>query len=235
VRPRKRLIAAGALVAGLLLLTACAPTPARVPSAVAARQPLYVVRRSWHTDIGFRARDLRPPLASVLHFFPGAEAVVFGFGDRHYVLSKDKTFMEMVVAMLPGQGLILTTGLSVPPQRAFGNDQVVTFAVTSAQSDAVQAFVWDSLQRDAGGVVRAFAPGPYGGAVYFASPATYDFAHTCNTWTAEGLRAGDLPIRSFGVLFAGQLWAQVQDAVRQSPDALPLAASSAAPAGRLPP
>jgi hypothetical protein len=202
-----------------------------VAAADSGLEPLYVVRRTWHTDIAFRARDLRPPLADLLRFFPGAESLVFGFGDRHYVLSKDKNFLEMVVAMLPGAGLILTTGLSVPPQAAFGADQVITFTVSHAQAEAAQRFVWNSLEHDSGGVVREFARGPYSGALYFASPVTYDFAHTCNTWTAEGARAAGLPIRVFGVLFASQLWAQVKDAARQQPVSLPLAASSAAPGG----
>lgn len=212
-------------VAGTVLwLAGCAgPTPVgpRVASPDSPTEVIYAVRRSWHTDIGFRASDLHPPLASVLRFFPGAKSLVFGFGDRHYVLSKDKNFLEMVAAMFPGKGLILATGLSVAPQGAFGDDQVVSFTVTASQGDAVQAFVWSALQHDASGVVQAFAPGPYTGALYFASPVSYDFAHTCNTWTAEGLRAGSLPVGSFGVVFASQLWSQVLKAAAAQPASLP--------------
>jgi hypothetical protein len=41
--------------------------------------------------------------------------------------------------------------------------------------------------------------------VFYAARDTYDALHTCNTWTAETLRAGGLPVPSAGVLFVGQV------------------------------
>ncbi len=46
--------------------------------------------------------------------------------------------------------------------------------------------------------------GPYPGSVFYAARGTYDAFDTCNTWTAEMLHAGGLPMPTAGVLFAGQ-------------------------------
>ena len=86
--------------------------------------------------------------------------------------------------------------------------------VTLGQTRAAQAFVWQSLQKQASDTdqdsVKSYANGPYEGSLYFATPLKYSALHTCNTWVAESLEAAALPIHSTGVVFAGQLWSQVQ-------------------------
>jgi hypothetical protein len=239
-----------------LLLAACsgmtrratpgtpAPAAGEVPSAV-----MYVARRGWHTDIGFAAADLSAPLSSLATDFPGARYLFFGFGDSHYLMAKKHQFPAMLAALWPGAGMILATGLTAPPQKAFGGQYVLRLSVTPAQSRAAQAFVWESLLRrnatgnaggnaeagasgNAGGNAEAgasgnasgnseagvtgnaggnaiagvYAAGPYQGSLYYESEARYSALHTCNTWTAEALKSAGLPVRSGGVIFAGQLW-----------------------------
>jgi hypothetical protein len=45
--------------------------------------------------------------------------------------------------------------------------------------------------------------------VFYAATGTYDLSHTCNTWTAEALRAAGAPVSAAGVVFAGQLLDQL--------------------------
>jgi hypothetical protein len=172
---------------------------------------IYVARRGWHVDIGFAAADLQPPLKSLLGEFPGARFLFFGFGDRHYFLAKNRSAPVLLAALWPGRGLILATGLSAPPAFAFGANQVAGLAVTARQASDAQAFVWYSLDRQTrDGAVQSYAPGPYEGSLFFTAAPKYSALHTCNTWAAESLAAAALPIRSSGVIFAGQLWARVQ-------------------------
>ena len=65
--------------------------------------------------------------------------------------------------------------------------------------------MWHELELSAAGEPRLLADGPYEGSVYYAARDTYYGLYTCNTWTADMLRAGDLPIPAAGVLFAGQV------------------------------
>jgi hypothetical protein len=208
---------------------------AEVPGAGSAKSTvIYVVRRGWHIDVGFAAADIQPPLNSVAGQFPGVRYLFFGFGDRHYLLAKDRNAPVSLGALWPGPGMILATALRSSPQDAFGTTHVVALAVTDEQTRNAQAFIWRSFGRqsnegqsnegqskddsqsqskDGGhdrgnGAVQNYGPGPYEGSLYFTAAPRYSALHTCNTWAAQSLAA--LPIHSAGVLFAGQLWSQVR-------------------------
>ena len=171
------------------------------------------MRRGWHTDIGFDAALLGEAVDAD---FPGARFIVVGFGERHYVLSRDKTLVEALQALWPGPGLNLMTGLKDSPESAFGPDQVLRFAVTAEQAAAAADFVLRGLSRYQRGTgqfaaPRPYARGPYEGSLFYATTTPYAGFHTCNTWTAEALRAGGIPVRSTGVLFASQVWDQAAE------------------------
>ena len=168
---------------------------------------IYVARRGWHIDVGFAAADLQPPLNAVAAQFPQVRYLFFGFGDQHYLLAKDRNAPVSLGAVWPGRGLILATALASSPQAAFGAAHVATLFVTQKQARDAQAFVWRSLD---GNGIKPYAAGPYEGSLYFAAAPRYSAFHTCNTWSAEALRAAALPIHSAGVIFAGQLWTQVR-------------------------
>ncbi len=51
--------------------------------------------------------------------------------------------------------------------------------------------------------------GPYAGSRFFPARLSYSALHTCNTWTADALQAGGVPLHSAGVFFAWQLWDQL--------------------------
>jgi hypothetical protein len=184
---------------------------------------IYVVRRGWHVDVGFDAAELQPPLKSMLTEFPGARYVIFGFGDRHYLLAKNRNAPVLLAALWPGRGMLLVTGLTSPPQDAFGADHVAALAVTADQARGAQTFIWQSLaqrenlngeqRENLNGVtdrINSPQPGPYEGSLFFSATPTYSAFHTCNTWAAEALKAATLPIHSSGVVVAGQLWGQVR-------------------------
>lgn len=202
------------LVAGATLLAACSATPARrAPESAAggtdATTVIYVIRRKWHVDIGFAAADLAPPLASLRSDLPGARFLVFGFGDRHYLLDKDRGRGGMLAALWPGAGLILATGVTASLQAAFGADNVIELPLGAMQSRQAQEFLWSSLAA-AGGAITPLQVGPYEGSLYYAATPRYSAVHTCNTWAAQALRAAQLPVHSVGVVLAGQLWVQAR-------------------------
>jgi Protein of unknown function (DUF2459) len=160
--------------------------------------------------------------------------VFFGFGDRHYLVAKNKNFPGLLAALWPGGGVVLVTMLSAAPEEAFGNEHVIRLTVSSAEAQAAQTFVWASLLKE-DDVPVFYRNGPYEGSLFFGAAPKYSALHTCNTWAADALRAAGLPIRSRGVLFASQLWSQarrVEDATaensaREAP--LPIGAFPEAP------
>ena len=201
---------------------------------VAARTVIFVARRAWHIDIGFAAADLGAPLDALIAQFPGVRYVFFGFGDRHYLMAKSQNVPAMLGALWPGPGLMLITGLITDPTQAFGADQVIELRVSATQAQAVEAFIARTMGRSGAAVggdrpahstaVTPYATGPYEGSLYFTAIPRYSAFHTCNSWAAETLQAGGLPVRSAGVLFAAQLWGQVRQVAaaqaRNAPRAL---------------
>jgi hypothetical protein len=204
--PRLRAV----LLAGLagLGLAACA-TP--VPPPPAARLLpggpaviLYLARRSWHVDVGFAQADLAPSLAPVAAQFAGAKYLFFGFGDQHYLVAGSRKSPSMLRALWPGPALVLVTAIN-DPAAAFGASQVIELALRPAEARAVQAFIRASMS---GATLTPLAPGPYADSAFYAAGLRYSALHTCNTWAAEALQAGDQPIHARGVILAGQLWSQ---------------------------
>jgi hypothetical protein len=196
-----------------LLLQACSSVPQRRPAdAVASRTDsptiIYVVRRGWHIDIGFSSAALQVPLASLGAQFNAPQYLFFGFGDRHYLLAKNKD-SGMLGALWPGDGIVLVTALGAAPEEAFGNGAVIRLRVGAAAARSAQAFVWESILKE-NGAPRSYGKGPYEGSLYFAAVPKYSALHTCNTWVAEALAAAGLPVNSRGVVFALQLWSQTR-------------------------
>ncbi len=128
---------------------------------------VFVARRGWHIDIGFAAADLEPPLNSLAAQFPGVKYLFFGFGDQQYLLAKSHNAPVLLGALWPGRGMLLATGLSAPPQDAFGAAHVVLLAVTPQQLHDAQAYVWQTLNEKS--AAKPAARGPYDGSLYFAA------------------------------------------------------------------
>jgi hypothetical protein len=215
-----------------LLLAGCSTAPvspaeSSAPSALGAASgtsTVYVARRTWHVDVGFATTELEPPLASLVGTRPEARYWFFGFGDRRYLMREHHDAFDLFAALFRGDGLVLATTLTAAPEEAFGTDGVAHISLSGVQAHALQAFVWQTLSTS-GGTAGLPQAGPYEGSYYFPASMHYSAVHTCNTWAAEALRAAGLPIRSSGVVFAGQLWTQVRAIESQSADAAQPAAA----------
>ncbi len=189
------------------------PQETAAPAVSTAQQPsadVYVLRRGRHTDLILPVAQLHGPLTAVAADFPGARYLTFGFGDRQYVLATHKNLAHLLLAPLPGAGLLLVTGLQDEPAEVYGAEHLVALPLQPQKIDAIAGFVWDSLQQDDKGAVPPYLPGQYPGNVYYPSKRVYYGLYTCNTWTAEALRSAGLPVRSFDVVFAAQVWDQVR-------------------------
>lgn len=193
----------------LLTLAGCATVPSALPTGPTPAQ-IAVAERAWHTDLCVTAdQEAGDPLAALAADFPGARFLCFGFGERQYLLTAEPGFLEALSALLPSRAAVLMTALSAPPAAAFGPDKVIDLRVTEAGERALRAYLWRSLQIDATGKPAWLRDGFYPGSVFYAASRTYDIFNTCNTWTADGLRAAGFPVRG-PVIFAGPLMSQLR-------------------------
>ena len=195
---------------GIVSLAGC--TTAQPVKPMAHDEPsgspvtVYVARRKWHIDVGFAAADLDPSLRPMKAEFAAARYLFFGFGDRHYLLTKSKTSPLLLRALWPGPALLLVTAIKDPPEFAFGPAQLLRLELSAAQAHAIQTFIRASIPEPD---LMPLAAGPYPDSAYYPASQSYSALHTCNTWAAEALRAGGARIRSRGVILAGQLWHQL--------------------------
>jgi len=164
-----------------------------------------VVRRGWHLDVGFAARDLIGPLTVAREQFPEARYLLFGFGDRRYLHARNRAFPNLLAALWPGDGVILVTALRGTPQQAFGSAQVAELTLPVREATAAQRNIVESLAMQ-DGLPQSDGSGAYEGSAYWRASRRYSAAYTCNTWAAQVLAAAGLPLRVHGVVFAAQVW-----------------------------
>jgi hypothetical protein len=196
-------------------LAACAP-PA--PPIAAPRGPptetIFVLQRAWHTDIGLMASDLGPALASLAADARGVQSLIFGFGERGYLLARSPGLAEMARALLPGAGALMVIGLPFPPDGASAAERVA-LRIDAAGMAALQQALAASFAQRAGGMEELRRDGAH--ARYYAAAMRYSAGFTCNTWTATLLRATGLPVDPTGVVFAGQVMAQLRGLAGDDP------------------
>jgi hypothetical protein len=104
---------------------------------------------------------------------------------------------------------MLVIPLQIPPEAFFGASNAFTIRVSRDGIERLAQFLWDYLAIDKEGPPRRVGTGPYLQSIFYASAGTYELGHTCNTWTAEALRAAGLPVNTSGVVFAGQVLDQL--------------------------
>jgi hypothetical protein len=166
---------------------------------------VFVIERGWHSDIGLPVEEIAGPLTGLERKFPGVRFLTFGFGERQFLLTRRATLFGMLSALLPSRSALLVTALGATPEAAFGAQHLVVLHVSHEGLARVEAAVWQQLEKSPAGEPVMLADGPYAGSVFYAAAGTYDAFDTCNTWTAEMMRTGGLPVPTAGVLFVGQV------------------------------
>src|SRR6195952_1403832 len=194
--------AAFASVALPLLAASCSMPASEPPPNEAV---VYVIGRGWHTDIGLPADEIAGPLAALKADFPGVRYLTFGFGERQFLMNRRTNFGGMLRALLPSQSALLVTALAATPEAAFGQANVVMLGVSRAGLERIEGDIWRQLGPLPGDNPIRLAEGPYDGSAFYAAQGSYNAFFTCNTWTAETLRAGGLAIPASGVVFASQV------------------------------
>lgn len=199
------------ILAGTLALARCAsaPPPAR-PAWAVGGEPLYVIATEWHTEIGLSASLVTAPLAQVRADFAGADSLIFGWGQRDFYMDPNPSLGVMLRAAFPGPSVMLVQPLRNPPPLALGPpSRVVTLHTSDEGMARLCDYIWGFLAKDANGRATRTGPGPCEGCEFYASDGTYDLHHTCNTWTAETLRAGGFPVDPDGVITSAALMRQI--------------------------
>ena len=181
---------------------------------------IYVVAGGWHTEIAVPKGAIAGRLATVAAGFAGARYVVFGWGARGFYMAPNPGLADLLRAAVPGPAVVLVIPLSVSPEAYFGAADVWPIPVSPDGVARLSRFLWDGVQKDRSGEPIRAGAGPFPQSIFYAATGTYDASDTCNTWTADALRAAGLPVTAAGVVFAGQLIDQLPPLIRAATNGL---------------
>jgi uncharacterized protein (TIGR02117 family) len=191
-------------------LCGCAANP---PPCLAGSVPqngvVYLVKHGWHTDIAIPADELRGNMTVFQRIFPGVKILVIGFGKRTFMTAPVHNAGDLVIGPFPGDGVMLVTGLSAAPEMAYKDGVIATLNLPPGGAERLSDFIWRSLKTDAGAPVE-LRPGFYLGSIFYVTTTRYAGTNTCNTWTADALRAAGLNINPAGDIFSWQTLSQAE-------------------------
>jgi uncharacterized protein (TIGR02117 family) len=196
-----------AVLVGCWLMADCvaalaAPAPPR-------SELVYVIGNGWHTEVALPKSAISGPLSRLAGEYPTASFMIFGWGARDFYMARNPGLGDLLRAAVPGPAVMLVTPLGVPPTAYLGPGNVWTLPISRSGAVRLSQFLWDSLAKAGNGALSRAGAGPYPQSVFYAARGTYDAADTCNTWTAEALRAAGLPVTVAGVVFESQLTDQL--------------------------
>lgn len=96
---------------------------------------------------------------------------------------------------------------------------------TSGEVRRLAVFLNAYLHKHRDGHPIDLGSGPLPNSRFFDSLGSYDAFYTCNTWTIAALAFSGLPVKTQGVVFAGQVMTEVRSLPRcmqgQTHEALP--------------
>ena len=199
------------LLALAAALAGCAWSPvAPYAGNAPKRERLYLIASGWHTEVGLPAEAMSGALAALHNASPQARFFVFGWGERAYYMNPDPGLGALLAGAVPASSVLLVIPLTQAPEDYFSGATVLRLPVSSGGLDRLSHFLSDYLEKDAAGAPRRIGGGPDPGSAFYASKGTYSLGNTCNTWTAEALRASGLPVDPAGIVFAHEVVDQVR-------------------------
>lgn len=197
-----------------LALAGCGSAPA-VTQTMWRGETVSLITHGWHTDIGLPAAEATGPLARFRQLFPGAQTLVFGYGKRTFMIAPAHSVGEWMIGPFPGPAAIEVSAIGTDAATGYGTAHVETLPLPPGGAAGLSAFLWQAFAKTRDGAPRYIAQGNFPGSLFYQASSRYGLLHTCNTWSAEALAAGGLPIQPAGIIFSGALDEKVRKLSRQ--------------------
>ena len=162
--------------------------------------PIYIAREGIHTEIVVPVKN---EYFNWNQYFPlkkiGREPnyeykyLSFGWGDRAFMLETPTSGSINPVTVfnalfLPTPSTLQVQGYRVLPQ----NEETKCVKISGANYLRIVNFIKNSFQLDAGGNKLKISYGYHKNDSFYEANGSYSILRTCNDWTAEALRKGDV-------------------------------------------
>jgi len=175
----------------------------------------YVVNSyGWHTSIVVAVADIDPSL----HLYDAARDaryVEVGWGDEsYYQATRTTSLMGMKALFWPTESVLHVVLLDKDPARSFPDAKIVALELSEGGFNRLVEFIDSSFALDQNGQLIRLGRGLYGNSYFYRAEGTFYFFHTCNTWTADVIRASGYPITSFSVVTTDHVMKQLKEEER---------------------
>jgi uncharacterized protein (TIGR02117 family) len=188
----------------LLLATGCAgPVKGLYPPAPGTpTKTVYVMGHGWHTGVAVRRADIPDGVWREQADFPTAEWLEVGWGDEvFYQVDNPTVWQTCRAAFWPTPSTLHVVGYR---ELTESGAVLVPVELSAAGHARLCRFIENSYWRGRdGAAIRQVT----GAGQFYAARRKFFLPRTCNTWTAQALRAAGCPVTPAYALTAGNvLW-----------------------------
>jgi len=202
----------------LLLLTICvvlvdcaaAPGPKVPVQAFAPATRVYLVNHGWHVGVVVPRAKIPEGVWPQHRFFPDAEYLEVGWGDKRYYMTPDPPLGIMLsAALFPTPSVLHIVGFSGAVDSAFPQNEIIGIDLSEDGFRRLCRYIESSYASDGDGTGQFAGPGLYRESAFFLSRESYHAFNSCNVWTARALREAGCPIVPESTFTAEQLMSRV--------------------------
>jgi uncharacterized protein (TIGR02117 family) len=167
------------------------------PAPDAPGRDVFIVNNHWHTGFVLPYAELSPALKRILHRFESERFVEIGWGDEEFYRAPKNTSGLAMRALFASRGSVChVSGLDDDPTSHYAGYLLELYRVRVSEAGyaRLMRFLESTFQSTGTGEGVELHPGLYGYSYFLAARGRYGALHTCNNWTADGLRATGFPI-----------------------------------------
>jgi uncharacterized protein (TIGR02117 family) len=200
----------------VLSTTACTTAdewrnPPRVPDNAIK---IFVVKHGWHTGVVVPNIGQQMPFTLLDPVLGHAAYYEFGWGDRKYYPENDPGIWLALRAMLwPTQSVLHVVALPDSPVKTFAGAAMEELQVSEQGYLQILDYLMQHFVLNDQSQPVVAGRGLYGNSRFFEAHGSFHAFRTCNTWTAQALQHGGVPVRSFMTLTADSVLSQIRAAM----------------------
>lgn len=201
----------------VLAMAAITPRQWQIPPSPDCRFTIYVTSDGMHTNFFVPVRTTIYDWSQQLDLEaigsdPAADYryLQFGWGDRIFYMGTPSWQEVQLTNALRAlfywrnTSAMFVKGHTAAPQP--GNETVTCLHLSQTDYLALMRFLQATFQTDAQGQVERLGSGQDGQSSFYAATGFYSIFNTCNSWTADGLRAAHVNTPVWGGLAAPIMW-----------------------------
>lgn len=209
------------MICVVLVHCAAAPGPKTSAQAAGAVTRIYLVSHGWHVGVVLPRAKIPEGVWPQHRFFPDAEYLEVGWGDKGYYMTPDPELAVTVsAALFPTPSVLHIVGFSGAVDSAFPRNEIIGIDLSEDGFRRLCRYIESSYASDGDGTGQYAGPGLYGDSAFFLSRESYHAFNSCNVWTARALREAGCPIVPASTLTAEQLMSRALgfgSGIRSSP------------------